>query len=68
MMASELPSGLGAFSDADGFSCVVVSRQGSEAPVVAVVSGEVTREGTTEFATMAIPMRVQGDEVLVSKA
>ena len=65
MMASALPESLGAFSDASGFSYVVVSSNEQQAQVVAVVSGDVTREGTTEFAAMAIPLRVRGSEALV---
>jgi hypothetical protein len=65
MMASALPEGLGAFASASGFSYVVVPTGGEERRVVAVVSGEVTREGNTERAAVAIPMRVVGDRVLV---
>lgn len=64
MMASALPEGLGAFADATTFHYVVVSDD-REARVVAVVSGEVTREGTSEFAAAAIPMRVSDDKTLV---
>ncbi len=64
MMASALPEGLGAFADASTFHYVVVSDD-VEVRVVAVVSGEVTREGTTEFAAAAITMRVSADETLV---
>ncbi len=65
LMGSALPEGLGAFADASGFEYVVVSSEGDDGRVVAVVSGEVTREGTTEFAAMAIPMRVRAGETLV---
>ncbi|MGH2755868.1 MAG: hypothetical protein ACRDLB_15740 [Actinomycetota bacterium] len=65
MMQSALPEGLGAFSDAPGFSYLVVSSTGDEAEVIGVVSGDVTREASTEFATMAIPMSVRGSETLV---
>lgn len=65
MMLSELPEGLGAFAEAESFHYVVVDSGGREAVVVGVVSGEVTREATTEFAAMPIPLRIDGDEVLV---
>ncbi len=65
MMASALPEGLGSFADASGFHHVVVPSQRDGTRVVAVVSGRVTREGTTEFAAIAIPMRVRDGETLV---
>ncbi len=65
MMQSALPEGLGAFADAQTFHYVVVSTEGGEASAVAVASGDVTREGVTEFAAMAIPMQVGSDRVLV---
>lgn len=65
MMASALPEGLGSFADASDFHYVVVSSQGDDARLAAVVSGRVTREGTTEFAAMAIPMRVHAGQTLV---
>ena len=67
MMGSALPEGLGAFSQAPDFHHVVVASAGSEAAVVAVLSGEVTREGTTEVDARAIPMRIVGDEVLIDE-
>jgi hypothetical protein len=66
MMASALPEGLGAFADATDVSHVVVSMDGGIFDVVAVVSGDVTREGTTEFDAMAIPMQVRDGETLVN--
>ncbi len=65
MMESALPEGLGAFADAENFHHIVVTWEGDKAQVIAVASGEVTREGSTEFAPIAIPMRVRGEEALV---
>lgn len=65
MMASALPEGLGAFADASSFSHVAIASEGEVTQVVAVASGEITREASTEFAAMAIPMRVTGSETLV---
>lgn len=67
LMASALPEGLGAFAHAPDFHDVVVSDDAVES-MVAVVSGEVTREGITEFAAAAIPLRVSDDETLVDHA
>lgn len=67
MMASALPEGLGAFADASRFHHVVLS-DGAGERMVAVVSGQVTREGTTAFAAVAIPMRVADGAVLVDHA
>jgi len=65
LMASALPEGLGGFADASDFSYVVVSED-EDAEVVATVSGEVTREATTEYAAMAIPMVVRDGGALVN--
>jgi hypothetical protein len=66
-MQSALPEGLGAFAQAPDFRFVAVASAGSEAAVVAVLSGEVTREGTTEVDARAIPVRIVGDEVLIDE-
>ncbi|MGH2819259.1 MAG: hypothetical protein ACRDJ5_01255 [Actinomycetota bacterium] len=65
MMGSALPEGLGAFADARQFHLVGVSSGDEQAQVVAVVAGRVSREGVTEFAATAVPMRVADGEVLV---
>lgn len=65
MMESALPEGLGAFADAENFHHIVVTSEGDKVQVVAVASGEVTREGSTEFAAMAIPMEVTSDGAFV---
>lgn len=65
MMQSALPEGMGAFADVQISHYVIVSMQADEARAVAVASGEVTREGTTEFAAIAIPMQVTSDRALV---
>lgn len=65
MMASALPEGLGAFADAESFHYVVVTSEADQAQVLGIASGEVTREGSTEFAAIAIPMRVSGADTLV---
>src|SRR5919106_4889391 len=67
MMGSALPEGLGAFVEAPDFHHVVVASAGSEAAVVAVFSGEVTREGNTEVDARAIPVRIVGNEVLIDE-
>jgi hypothetical protein len=67
LMASALPEGMGAFVDAPDFHYVVVSSAGTEAAVVAVVAGEVEREGSIEFDTEAIPMRIRAGETLVDE-
>lgn len=65
MMAGALPEGLGAFADASGFSLLMVDGDRGDARAVSVLWGEVTREGMTEFATMALPVLVRDDVVLV---
>jgi hypothetical protein len=66
-MQSALPEGLGAFAQAPDFHHVVVASAGSEAAAVAVFSGEVTREGTTEVDARAIPVRIIGDDVWIDE-
>jgi hypothetical protein len=66
-IASALPEGMGAFAQAPDFHHVVVASAGSEAAVVAVLSGEVEREGSVEVDARAIPVRVVGDEVLIDE-
>lgn len=68
MMQSELPEGLGAFADAENFHYIVVTTEPHDARVVGVVSGEVTREASTEFAAMAIPMRLRREATLIDDA
>jgi hypothetical protein len=67
LMASGLREGMAAFADAPSFHHVVVSAGGPETRVVAVASGVLTREGATEFAAAAIPMRVREGETLVDE-
>jgi hypothetical protein len=66
-MASALPEGMGAFADAPDFHYVVVSSGGSEAAVVAVLSGEVEQEGSVEFAAQAISVRIRAGEVVIDE-
>jgi hypothetical protein len=67
LMGSALPEGMGAFAGAPDFHYVVVASGGTEAAVIAVLSGEVEREGSIEFDTEAIPMRIRGSETLVDE-
>jgi hypothetical protein len=67
LMLSALPEGMGAFADAPDFHHVVVASAGREAAVVAVVSGDVEREGSVEFGAQAFPVRIVGDEVLIDE-
>jgi hypothetical protein len=67
LMASALPEGMGAFVDAPDFHYVVVASGGTEAAVVAVLSGEVEREGSVELDAEAISVRIRTDEVLIDE-
>jgi hypothetical protein len=66
-MQSALPEGMGAFANAPDFHYVVVASGGTEAAVVAVLSGEVEREGSVELDAEAISVRIRTDEVLIDE-
>ena len=67
LMASPLPEGMGAFADASDFHYVVVASAGNEASVVAVVSGDVEREGSREYAAQAFPVRIRAGDALIDE-
>lgn len=68
LMASALPEGLGAFADPSlDVDIIEIEMAEGEMGLVATLSGEVEREGMTEFATEAIPMRIEGGRPLVDE-
>lgn len=68
MMGSALPEGFGAFADPDVAVSIteVEVAEGSPA-LVATLAGTIPREGSTEFATQAIPLRVQDGTALIDE-
>jgi hypothetical protein len=67
LMASALPEGMGAFAHPDVEVDLVEIDTPGGSGIVATLTGEVQREGTTEFAAEPIPMRIEGGRPLVDE-
>ncbi|CAN5631327.1 hypothetical protein BH20ACT23_BH20ACT23_01720 [soil metagenome] len=67
LMESALPEGFGAFAD-PGVDIEFIEIDTSGHPeIVATLTGTVQREGSNEFATEAIPLRIQAGTPLVDE-